>query len=126
MENKHEIFTYTYSAKDQSEVQRIRQKYLPQEEDKMEKLLRLDRSVAHKAQIISLTTGFAGTMLLGLSMCLIMTSLKERLGVAVGVIIGVIGTGMLAAAYPIYQKVSERERERIAPEVIRLTNELMK
>ena len=48
MENK-ETFSYTYSARQQEEVKKIREKYLPAEEDKMEQLRRLDSSVARKA-----------------------------------------------------------------------------
>ena len=36
-------FEYTYSAKQQEEVEAIRKKYLPKEEDKMETLRKLDR-----------------------------------------------------------------------------------
>ena len=45
MENKQNTFQYTYSAKQQEEIRRIRKKYLPQEktEDKMEQLRRLDQ-----------------------------------------------------------------------------------
>ena len=42
-----ETFTYTYSAKQQEEIQNIRKKYLPTE-DKMEQLRRLDRSAAKR------------------------------------------------------------------------------
>ncbi len=48
MEEKRETFTYTYSAAQQNEVKRIREKYAPptQEQDKMEQLRRLDASTA--------------------------------------------------------------------------------
>lgn len=44
MEEKNATFNYTYSAEQQAEIKRIREKYTPptQEEDKMEKLRRLD------------------------------------------------------------------------------------
>ena len=134
MENKHETFTYTYSAKenDQSEVQRIRKKYLPQEEDKMEKLRRLDRSVVQKAQITALTIGLVGTIFLGFGMSLAMTTLGEILGshrnmsMVIGIIVGLLGMGILVTAYPIHQVVIKRERKKIAPEIMKLTEELMK
>ena len=47
MEEKKESFHYTYSAKQQEEIQSIRKKYLPQE-NKMEQLRRLDRSATRK------------------------------------------------------------------------------
>ena len=51
MENKKEVFQYTYSAKRQEEIQNIRKKYLPEEEDKMERLRRLDRGTTKKARL---------------------------------------------------------------------------
>ena len=47
MEEKNETFTYTYSSAQQEEVKRIRDKYAPptQEEDKLERLRKLDKSV---------------------------------------------------------------------------------
>ena len=56
MEEKKESFHYTYSAKQQEEIQSIRKKYLPQE-DKMEQLRRLDRSVTRKGTVVSVIVG---------------------------------------------------------------------
>lgn len=40
--------------------------------------------------------------------------------------LGVIGLGIACTAYPIYNRTVKKEREKIAPEIIRLTDELMK
>ncbi|MBQ8724523.1 MAG: hypothetical protein IJY74_02475, partial [Oscillospiraceae bacterium] len=64
MENK-ETFSYTYSAKQQEEIQKIRKKYVPKEADKMEYLRRLDASVAQKSTVISLAAGIIGALILG-------------------------------------------------------------
>ena len=40
--------------------------------------------------------------------------------------IGIIGVCGVSAAYPIYSRTLNKEREKAAPEVIRLTDELMK
>lgn len=127
-ENK-EIFQYTYSAKEQEELRRIRSKYMPKEETKMEQLRRLDASVSQKATMLSLLVGLAGTLVLGLGMSLAMTELGTMFGkmaMAAGCIVGVIGIGLIAIAYPSYNRVLKKERERIAPEILRLTDELMK
>lgn len=51
MEENKEVFSYTYSASQQAEIKGIREKYMPPtEEDKMERLRRLDRSVTKKQQ----------------------------------------------------------------------------
>lgn len=118
-----EKFSYTYSAKEQEEINRIRKKYVPTE-DKMEQLRKLDASVSQKAIIISITVGIIGALIMGTGMCC--TMVLQGIWFIPGIIIGLMGIGVLALAYPIYQKVIKKEREKIAPEVIRLTDELMK
>lgn len=123
-ENKNESFSYTYSAKQQKEVESIRKKYLPKEEDKMTQLRKLDESVAQKAMIVSLTVGIISTLLLGIGMCCCM-EFGESWFIP-GIIIGLIGIIGICLAYPLYVHVTNKERERIAPEIIRLTDELLK
>lgn len=41
--NKEDAFVYTYSAQKSKEIEKIRSKYLPKEESKLEKLIRLDK-----------------------------------------------------------------------------------
>ena len=109
-----------------------RQKYETQEDDGMNKLRKLDAVVSQKATVVSLVFGIIGVLLMGSGMSLIMTDLGSILGMAgivgivVGIIIGVPGILLVALAYPIYCKVLKREREKVAPEILRLTEELMK
>lgn len=58
-------FEYTYSARRQQEVEEIRKKYLPQEEDKMEELRKLHSIPTQKAQAASISLGVIGTLMLG-------------------------------------------------------------
>lgn len=122
MENK-ETFSYTYSAKQQEEIKKIREKYVPKEADKMEQLRRLDASVTQKGTVISLVVGIIGALVFGVGMCccLVWTDLF-----VLGIIVGIIGIGAVSAAYPLYNYAAKKAREKIAPEIIRLTDELMK
>ena len=128
MENK-EGFSFTYSAAQQQEVEAIRKKYLPQEENKMEQLRRLDRSASKKAQTWALSLGIIGTLIMGIGMSLAMSDFGSAFGslaMAVGILVGVIGMVLLALAYPVYNRVLKKQRQRIAPEILRLTDELIK
>lgn len=118
-----EKFSYTYSAKEQAEVNRIRKKYIPSE-DKMEQLRKLDAGVTEKANMAAIMVGVIGALVMGIGMCCAMV--WQGLWFIPGIIIGVIGIMILAVAYPVYQRVIKKEREKIAPEIIRLTDELMK
>lgn len=122
--NEKEVFNYTYSAKQQAEIENIRKKYLPKEEDKMEQLRRLDRSVYQKGTMVSLIVGIIGALILGTGMSCCMVWMGKWF--IPGIFIGIIGIALVSVAYPLYNSITKRERERIAPEIMRLTDELMK
>ena len=133
MENR-ETFHYTYSAKVQEEIKAIRKKYTPSvdTEDKMAQLRRLDAAVTQKATMVSLVFGIIGALILGIGMSLAMTGMGTMLGltgipaILVGSMIGMIGIVLVCVAYPVYHRITKKERQKIAPEIIRLTGELMK
>lgn len=122
MEEKKGSFHYTYSAKQQEEILRIRKKYLPQE-DKMEQLRRLDRSTTKKGTVISVITGVVSCLILGIGMCCTMVWTQWFVP---GIVVGVIGIVGIALAYPLYTRITRRERERLAPQILKLTEELSK
>ena len=90
----------------------------------MELLRRLDAQVTQKATMYSMIVGIIGTLILGIGMCCCMVWADSVF--VLGIIVGVIGMGILALAYPLYNRTIKKERERIAPEVLRLTEDLMK
>ena len=118
--DNNERFEYTYSAKQQSELENIRKKYLPQEETKMERLRRLDKSAERSGTTISIIIGVIGTLIMGFGMCLCL----EWAQFIAGVIIGIAGMVILGLAYPIFKYVTKKRREKIAPEILRLTEEI--
>ena len=127
MENK-EGFSFTYSAEQQKEIETIRDKYLPKEADKMEQLRKLHQVPTQKAQAASLAVGIIGTLIMGIGMSLAMTDIGSALGslaMVIGIAIGIVGMVLVALAYPIYNRVLQKEREKIAPEILRLSDELL-
>ena len=122
MEN---TFSYNYSAKDNAEVQAIRKKYLPKSESKLEELKRLDETVQTSGMVESLGTGIGGALIFGFGLCLAMQVIGSGLiMMIVGILIGIVGiTGMLAA-YPVYRKVFTATKEKHAPRILQLTEEL--
>lgn len=131
MEKKEtESFNYTYSAKQQEEIKAIRKKYEAPEENKMEQLRRLDASATQKATTRSMTVGIIGALIMGLGMSITMTDIGAVFGsflsMVVGIVIGIVGIVLVCLAYPTYHRTLKAERERIAPEILRLSDELMK
>ncbi len=130
MNESKESFSYIYSAAQQEEIEAIRQKYLPRQarEDKLATLRKLDAGVTQKGMIVSLIAGILGTLIMGSGMSLIMTDLGASLGLSSvlvpGLILGVLGMIGVIAAYPLYQRITQKERDRIAPQILKLTEEL--
>lgn len=132
--NENQIFNYTYNAKQQEEIKAIRKKYAPveQSEDKMAQIRRMDAAVTQKATMYSLVVGIVGALILGCGMSLVMTDFASILGafqnmaMPVGIAIGIVGIALAGAAYPIYNRTIKKEREKIAPQILTLTDELMK
>lgn len=125
MDEKKETFHYTYSASQQKEIKSIRDKYLPpaQREDKMEQLRRLDQSVTRPGTIVSIIVGVIGSLVFGAGMCC--TMLWADTLFIPGIIIGIVGIIGVIAAYPIYDRITKKQRARLAPEILRLSDELL-
>ena len=96
---------------------------MPKSEDKFSYIKKLDKSVSDKATIWSIAVGVIGSLIMGAGMSLCMV--LGGIWMAVGIVIGVIGMAVVAVAYPLYVRILKRERERIAPEILKLTDELM-
>ncbi len=133
--NETRGFQYTYSANEQAELKKIREKYMadskPREISKIEEIHILDASVTRAATVASLCVGIIGTLVMGFGMSLIMTELKNLLGMnassamAAGICIGIVGMAAVIIAYPLYQLIAKKQRRRVAPKILSLTEELL-
>ena len=106
VEDKKQTFRYSYSAKEQEELRKIRQKYLPRDEDKMEQLRRLDQSVTRKGTAVALFVGIIGCLVLGVGMCCTMVW-ADTLFIP-GIIVGIVGIAGVSAAYPLYAYITKK------------------
>lgn len=122
MEKEQEAFQYTYSAQQQKEIKKIQEKYLPQEENKMEQLRKLDKNVEKPGTIWSIICGSVGTLLFGIGMTCTMVWTTYFV---LGIVIGVFGIILIIAAYPVFSYLTKKQREKLAPEIIRLSEKLM-
>lgn len=124
MDNKIETFEYTYSATQQEEIKKIRKKYLPKEEDKMQQLRKLDAEVTKPGTMWSIVVGVIGSLLLGLGMSCTMVWADKFF--VLGIVVGIIGMIVAGMAYPVYLKITEKQREKLGPQILALTEELSK
>ena len=122
--NEKQTYSYSYSAAENKEIKKIREKYTePDErEAKLEQLRRLDASVHNKSAVIALTVGIIGALILGFGMSCIMVYDWFVVGIA----IGIIGLIITILAYPIYKIKAEKLHKEVSPVILKLTDELMK
>ncbi len=99
-------------------------KYLPQEEDKMETLRKLDKSVELSATMTAVLIGLVGTLIFGAGMSISFVRGGQMMLIGIGV--GLIGIVIMAAAFPVYKTTLRKRREKIAPQIIELSKELLK
>jgi len=125
--NKNGSFSYTYSAKEQEELENIRKKYTgvtEAHEDKMERLRRLDKSAAKEGTTAAIIVGVISTLIMGAGMSMCMVGTENMF--FPGIVVGIIGIAGICMAYPVYSAVTKRKRKKLAPEVLRLIEELKK
>ena len=94
----------------------------------MAELRRLHAIPTKKAQAASLAAGVMGALILGTGMSLILTELGMVLGdyaMILGIVVGLAGMILMVLAYPVYSKTLQKERKKIAPEILQLTETLL-
>ena len=122
MENKS--FTYNYSAARNKEVESIRRKYMPHEESKLETLKRLDYRVQSAGMIEGLCLGIIGALVFGVGMCFFLDVFAGAAWLTA--ILMICGTLLMIPAYPIYRRIARKTRAELTPEILRLSEEIMK
>ena len=122
MENKS--FTYNYSAARNKEVESIRRKYMPHEESKLETLKRLDYRVQSAGMIEGLCLGIIGALVFGVGMCFFLDVFAGAAWLTA--ILMICGTLLMIPAYPIYRRIARKTKAELTPEILRLSEEIMK
>ena len=122
MENN--TFSYIYSAARNKEVESIRKKYMPKEESKIEKLKQLDYRVQMAGMIEGLCFGIIGALVFGFGMCFLLNVFAGTPWITV--LLMAIGTVIMIPAYPIYRRIARKTKTKLTPEILRLSEEIMK
>lgn len=117
-----ENFEYSYSAEKQSEIDAIRKKYLPpdEREEKLARLRKLDTGVTVPGFVAAMALGIAGALTFGVGMCCF---LVWNLWLP-GALTCVLGVIWMLLAPILYRRLVEKRKQEVAPEILRLTEEL--
>ena len=111
-------------------VQKIRTQYTEKQHTELDALKTLDAKVKRPANVFAYTYGSVSAVVMGAGMSLVMTEIGATIGLASamvpGIIIGVIGMGMALSTYPIYKKMLNARKKKYAPEILKLSEKIMK
>ena len=111
-------------------VQKIRTQYTEKQHTELDTLKELDAKVKRPANVFAYTYGSASAIVMGAGMSLVMTEIGELIGLASamvpGIAIGVVGMGMALSTYPIYKKMLGARKKKYAPEILKLSENIMK
>ena len=122
MENN--TFSYNYSAVRNKEVESIRNKYMPREESKLERLKKLDLRVQMAGTIESLCFGVVGALVFGIGMCFFLDVFAGAAWLTA--LLMVLGAVIMIPAYPIYRRIACKTKTELTPEILRLSEEIIK
>lgn len=122
MENK--TFSYNYSAARNKEVESIRRKYMPREESKLDLLKQLDNRVQMAGMIEGLCFGIVGALVFGIGMCFFLDMFAGAAWLTA--ILMICGTLLMIPAYPIYRRIARKTKAELTPEILHLSEEIMK
>ena len=121
-------FNYTYSApteEEKKQILKIQREYSPKEqESKEEKFLRLkklDAVVKAPAKAVSSVIGVIGFLCFGLGMSMVL----EWQMILWGAIVGIAGLVIMAVAYPIFNKILAKRKEKYAEQILELSKNLL-
>jgi hypothetical protein len=111
-------------------VQKIRTQYTEKQHTELDALKALDAKVKRPANVFAYTYGSLGAIVMGAGMSLVMTDIGTMLGLestmVPGIVIGIVGMAMALNTYPIYKKILSSRKKKFAPEILALSEKLMR
>ena len=111
-------------------VQKIRTQYTEKQHTELDALEALDAKVKKPANIFGYTYGSLGAIVMGAGMSLVMTDIGAMIGLTAtmvpGVTIGIAGMGIVLTTYPIYKEILNSRKKRFAPQILELSEKLMR
>ncbi len=120
MDNK--TFYYSYSPTEKQEIQEIKNKYQPNEEESLaQRIKALDKKTDSTSAIISVITGIVTTLVFGVGLTLTLTFDAYYLGGIIG-LIGLIG---MAANPFLNDKIKQYNKQRVSKKIVELCDEYL-
>lgn len=126
MDDKKFSYTYTTPSEgERKEIYRIRNQYLPKQQDGegdcVDKLRKLDKKIKLPARITSIVMGAIGFCCFGMGM----TMTLEWDMILWGALLGITGLALMTSAYFAYNSIFARRKSKYAEQVLQLSQNLL-
>ncbi len=117
---------YSYSSptkEEREQIENIRKEYLEKtdREQKLELLKTMDRKVRKTPTLVSLSLGIVGTLIFGLGLTMVL----EWSILFWGILVMILGLVPVFLAYPIFNKLKIKLKNKYAKDIVKLSNELL-
>ncbi|MBQ2877163.1 MAG: dihydropteridine reductase [Clostridia bacterium] len=110
-------------------ARRISAEYSKPAHTELDELRELDKRVKRPALIFSYIFGSLGAIIMGMGMSLIMTDIGAIIGLgsglALGVIIGVLGLAIVSVNYPMHKAMLESRKRKYGAQILALSSKIM-
>lgn len=111
-------------------VEKIRSQYTEEARSDLDQLKALDMKVKKPANVFAYTYGSISALIMGAGMSAVMTDIGTILGLGdlmvPGILVGCVGLIMALTTHPIYKKILASRKKKYGPEILRLSEELLK
>ena len=103
----------------------IAKEYAPKESSKLVALKKLDNKAKLPASIFTYSFGIISALVFGTGMCLAMQVIGSGMaGMALGIVVGIVGLSGCCVNYPIYKKMLEKSKAKYAYEIVELARQI--
>ena len=110
-------------------AQKIREKYVDSKASELCELTSLDKKIHRPGKVFSYIFGSLGAIIMGSGMSLVMTDIGSKIGIAdglvPGIIIGCIGLIMALINYPIYKKITNARKKKYGDKVLIISDKIL-
>ena len=111
-------------------VQKIRTQYTEKQHTELDTLKELVAKVKRPANVFAYVYGSVSAVVMGTGMSLVMTDIGAIIGLesamVPGIVIGIVGMGAALSTYPIYKRILSARKKKYAPEILTLSEKIMK
>ncbi len=111
------------SLKDKKYLNNIINKYETKQISDIDRLKQLDKKVSTNPKVFAYIIGSIFCLIFGFGMCVAMKQILDM--VWLGIVVGVIGMFLMIINYPIYKSAINKNKQKYADEIIRLSNQLL-